>query len=190
MMPTLVICIGNRDRGDDGAGLEVASRLRRLAPEDALVRECAGEATCLMEAWRERPRVILVDAASGVGRPGSVHRYAAHRKPLPTGVLHASSHSWGVAEAIEMARARGELPPETIVYAIEGRSFGLGRWLSPEVEVAAGEVVEQILAELLMDVRIVDEANQRRSGKRRLGRSPAPPGSADCPKRGPRPRSM
>ena len=148
MMRTLIICVGNRDRGDDGAALEVAQRLRRLAPENAFVHECAGQASCLMDDWRGRPRVILVDAASGTGRPGGIHRYAAHRAPLPTGVLHASSHSWGVAEAIEMARALGELPPETIVYAIEGRSFGLGHWLSPEVQAAVGEVVEQVVAEL------------------------------------------
>jgi hydrogenase maturation protease len=148
MIRTMVICVGNRDRGDDGAALEVARRLRRLAPPNAFVHECAGQASCLMEDWRGRPRVILVNAASGTGRPGSVHRYAAHTKPLPTGVLHASSHSWGVAEAIEMARALGQLPPETIVYAIEGRSFGLGHWLSPEVELAADEVVEEVLTDL------------------------------------------
>ena len=148
MMATLVIGIGNQDRGDDGAGLEVARRLRQRAPDNAVVLECAGEASCLMQSWRGRPRVILVDAASGSGRPGSVHRYDARHDPLPTGTLHASTHSWGVAEAVELARALGELPPETVIYAIEGRSFGLGHWLSPEVQAAAGEVVERVLTEL------------------------------------------
>ena len=106
--------------------------------------------------------MILVDAASGTGRPGSVHRYAAHDEPLLTGVLHASSHSWGVAEAIEMARALGQLPPEIIVYAIEGRSFGLGHWLSPEVELAADEVVERVVAELADG----SAKPRRRGGKR------------------------
>jgi len=148
MMATLVIGIGNRDRGDDGAGLEVARRLRQKAPDNAVVFECAGEASCLMQSWQGRPRVILVDAASGSGRPGSIRRYDASRAPLPTGTLHASTHSWGVAEGVELARALGELPPETVVYAIEGRSFGLGHWLSPEVQAAAGDVVDRVLAEL------------------------------------------
>lgn len=149
MIETLVIGIGNQERGDDAAGLEVARRLRAREPQEAVVRECAGQASCLLESWRGRPRVILIDAASGGGRrAGAIRRFEAGSEPLPTGLLHASTHSWGVAEAIEMARALGELPPQVVVYAIEGRSFGPGRYLSPAVARAVERVEKRIVREL------------------------------------------
>jgi hydrogenase maturation protease len=148
MMSTLVIGIGNPNRGDDGAGIEVARRVRAHEPQDAVVRECSGEASCLLEVWQGRPRVILVDAASGSGRPGTVHRFEAHKEPLPTSLLHASTHSWGVAEAVEMARSLGQLPPYVVVYAVEGASFGPGRYLSPAVKRAVERVERQVLKEI------------------------------------------
>lgn len=148
MMGTLVIGIGDPDRGDDAAGLEVARRLRARALPEAVVRECSGSASCLLEAWQGRSRVVLVDAASGAGRAGKVHRFEAHREPVPTGLLHASSRSWGVAEAVEMARSLGQLPPWAVVYAIEGRSFEPGRGLSPSVRRAVERVEKRILREI------------------------------------------
>ncbi len=148
MSATLVIGVGNRDRGDDGAGLAVARLVRQRPPPGALVLEQDGGAGALLEAWRGAQRVVLVDAASG-GEPGEVRRFEAHRERLPSSLLHASTHSWGVAEAVEMARALGELPPSVVVYAICGRVFETGRrGLSPEVEGAVGRVAEALLEEL------------------------------------------
>jgi hydrogenase maturation protease len=144
----VVIGIGNRDRGDDAAGLEVARRVRERHPPEAIVLERDGRASDLLEAWLGAENVVLVDAASGA-EPGTVRRFEAHQETLPVSVLHASTHSWGVAEAVEMARALGQLPPRVIVYAIFGASFELGRHrLSPEAEAAVARVTEAILEEL------------------------------------------
>jgi hydrogenase maturation protease len=148
MSPTLVIGVGNRDRGDDGAGLEVARLVRQCPPPGTVVLEQDGRASDLMDAWRGAGRVVLVDAASG-GEPGTVRRFEAHREPLPASLLHASTHSWGVAEVVETARALGELPRSVVVYAITGKTFEAGRRrLSPEVEGAAGSVADALLREL------------------------------------------
>ncbi len=148
MMGTLVIGIGNADRCDDAAGIEVARRLRGRPLPDALVKECSGYASCLLESWLGRRSVILIDAASGGGRAGRVRRFEAHREPLPASLLHASTHSWGVAEAVELARSLGQLPPRVVVYAIEGKRFGPGRELSPAVQRAILRVEKQVLKEL------------------------------------------
>ena len=64
---TVVIGIGNDDRRDDGAGLEVARRLRAIVPESIRVLEESGEAAALMAAWEGADRVVIIDAmASGV----------------------------------------------------------------------------------------------------------------------------
>lgn len=147
MTNALVIGIGSRERRDDSVGLEVARRLRRRWP-DGLVLERDGHAASLMESWLGADHVILVDAACGCRRPGTVYRFEAEEGPIPARLLRASTHSWGVAEAVELARALDQLPPKLTVYAVEGKSFGRGRGLSPEVEAAAGDVVERILADV------------------------------------------
>ena len=55
----LIIGCGNRDRGDDGAGILVAERLRELGIE---ANTRSGEAVDLIEAWKSADDVIVVDA--------------------------------------------------------------------------------------------------------------------------------
>ena len=147
-MSTVVIGVGNPDRGDDAAGLEVARRLRENRPEGVKVLEQLGDAARLMDAWRGSECVVLVDAARAGGPSGRVHRFNARRESLFAMLRHASSHSFGVAEALELSRALGTLPPRVVVYAIEGRSFEPGAGLSPEVEQAVARVAEHVLREV------------------------------------------
>jgi hydrogenase maturation protease len=147
-MNILVIGVGNEFRGDDGVGLEVARALLAEVPPHVTVLEASGEGAALMEAWKGYERVIVVDATSSGSPPGAIHRFEAHREPLPAPFFHYSTHAFSVAEAIEMARALGQLPPEIIVYGIEGKQFVAGEGLSPEVETAASAVVEGVLRDL------------------------------------------
>ena len=54
--------------------------------------------------------------------------------------LRSSTHAFGVADAVELARALGRLPGRLDVYAIEGASFTAGDSLSPEVERAVDDL--------------------------------------------------
>jgi len=147
MTRALVIGVGNRDRGDDGAGLEVARRLHERCLPGTVVCERDGRASDLMEALRAAPAVVVVDAAVG-GEPGTYRRLEAHRERIPAALLRTTTHSWGLAEAIELTRALGELPPHLVIYAVFGRAFETGEpHLSPEVESAVARVVDAILAD-------------------------------------------
>lgn len=148
MTAPLVVGIGNPDRGDDGAGLAVARLLRASLPDAAWVTESDGEVGALVETLGRERRVIVVDASHGGIRPGSVRRFEAHRGPLPAAVGGASTHALGLSTAIDLARALGRLAPEVTVYAIEGRTFGMGAALSPEVRHAVREVARLIASEL------------------------------------------
>ena len=141
----LIIGLGNPDRGDDGAGRAVAAKLRARVPRGMRVIECAGEATDLLARLGEADEAILVDAALSGAAPGTVGRFEAHQAPLPAARFGMSTHGFGLAEAIELARALGQLPRRCVVYAIEGRSFGIGDPLSPEVEAAVENVVARVL---------------------------------------------
>lgn len=145
---TLVIGVGNEYRHDDAVGLVVARRLREKNLQNVIVLEMSGTGAELIEAWRGAEKVILIDAAHSGAEPGKVFRFEAHHQSIPTEFFHYSTHALSVAEAIELARTLGHLPPHIIVYGIEGKDFTMGTGLSPEVEQAALTVLSRIYAEL------------------------------------------
>jgi len=146
--PTLIIGLGNEYRRDDAVGLVVARRVREAAPESVRVLEESGEGAGLMESWQDADAVILIDAVHSGAKPGTLHRLDAHAQPIAKKFFRFSTHAFGLAEAVELARALGRLPPQLIVYGVEGKSFEAGVGLSPEVAAAAQGVVKRVLGEL------------------------------------------
>lgn len=146
---TILIGVGNPFRSDDAAGREVLRRLRGQIPSSVKVVEETGDGAELLDAWKEAECVILVDAVQSGAPPGTIHRLDARAEKLPAWFSHASTHSFGVAEAIELARTLGDLPPCLIVYGIEGFDFSAGTELSPEITVALPKVASLILQEIL-----------------------------------------
>ena len=144
---TLVIGLGNEWR-DDGAGLAVARRLRGALPEHVSVLEHEGEPVGLLETWSAAQLAIVVDAVSSGAAPGTIHRVDGRRERLPAELFRGSTHAFGLAEAVELARALERLPARLLVYGIEGECFGAGSGLSPSVERTVGELVGE-LSELL-----------------------------------------
>lgn len=144
----LIQCLGNRLRGDDAAGPRVADLLR-TAPlaADVEVREHWGEAADLLDYWQGPELVILVDAAHSAAPPGTLHSFDARQAAIPRDLFNSSTHRFGVAEAVELARVLGRLPEQLRLYAIEGRDFALGADLSPEVEDTARRLAAAIRTE-------------------------------------------
>jgi hydrogenase maturation protease len=143
----LVVGIGNPDRGDDGIGALIVRQLMGRVSPDVAIIERSGDALALIEDWADRDAVILVDAAAGPA-PGSVHRIDLIREELPAELSLSSTHAFGVAEAVGLARTLGLLPARVIAYAIEGANFDPGAPLSAAVAAAADEVVTRVAAEL------------------------------------------
>jgi hydrogenase maturation protease len=140
----LIIGLGNEYRADDAVGLLVARRVRELGLENVKAIEESGEGAHLIEAWKGAETVIIVDAVSSGSNPGSVHRFDAIAKKVPSKFFHHSSHAFSVVEAIELARAMSQLPSRLIVIGVEGHSFEAGVELSSEVKQAVEEVVDWI----------------------------------------------
>jgi hydrogenase maturation protease len=143
-----VIGIGNEFRGDDAAGLIVVRQLKENSPAKVNFLEQNGEATALMDAMKQKSAVILVDAVQSGAEAGTIHRYDASEKSMPAEFLRCSTHNFSVHDAIEMARALEQLPPQLIVYGIEGSHFEPGAELSPSVQIAVANAAEQINGEL------------------------------------------
>jgi len=134
---TLVIGCGNLLRGDDAVGPVLVRRLleRGLPPG----MEVADGGTSGMDvAFRMRGagKVVLVDAATTGGEPGTLYRLTgADVETLPPleGInLHA--FRWDHALAIAHWALKDEYPDEIEVYLIEAGSLAFGDPLTTEVE--------------------------------------------------------
>ncbi len=143
-----VIGIGNADRGDDAVGLLVARRVRAVQPADCDIHETHGEGTALLELWRGYARVIVVDAVWHGGAAGTIHRLDAHAATLPAEITFGSSHAVGLREAVELARALGELPPRLLIVGIAGAAFRLGDAISPGVLAGVARAADEIITDL------------------------------------------
>lgn len=143
-----VIGIGNSWRGDDAAGLAVASLVRAARRPGVEAIGFEGEPVSLLGTWAAQDTVYLADAVGPDGEPGRLYRFDAAAGLPPGPLRRRGTHTFSIADAIELARALGELPRRLVVYGIEGAVFRTGAPLSPRVRRAAAEVSARILAEL------------------------------------------
>ncbi len=140
----LIIGAGNPWRGDDAIGREIASRLAEKTNDRTRIIELSGEGTELMQAWEGAGLVIVIDAVASGSAPGTIFRFDACTEKIPARFFSYSSHAFGLAEAIELARTLGRLPERLLVFGIEGSDFAHGAPVSAPVREAA----EQVMAEI------------------------------------------
>ena len=101
-----------------------------------------GEPISLLETWDEARDVYLVDAVSSGGQPGSIYRFDVTAEPLAARLSPYGTHTLGVADTIELARALGRLPRRLV------SCFSTGASLSLPVREAVAVLSERLLTEL------------------------------------------
>ncbi|MCT9933728.1 hydrogenase maturation protease [Planotetraspora sp. A-T 1434] len=142
---TVVIGLGGDARGDDAAGLEVVRLLRDTLPPSVAVVENAGDPAELIDSWTGTDLAIVIDAVSSGAAPGTVHRHtdiAGVAGVAGVASWHGSSHSFGLADAIDLGRALGRLPGELVVLGIEGDDFTIGAPMTPPVRAAVRHMAD------------------------------------------------
>lgn len=149
----LVVGLGSPDRGDDAVGVVVARAVaaRGLPGVDVLTHE---DPTDLVELWSGRQLVVVVDAVRSGAEPGTIAVVETgadgERLPEPawgrTG--RGGTHAFGLASAVELARALHRLPGRVALVGIEASSFEHGAPLSAPVAAAVPLAVERALAAL------------------------------------------
>ncbi len=144
----LVACIGNPDRGDDGIGPLVAAKLEGRLPGHAALIVRRGDMLALAEDFAGCGALVCVDAAAPMSSPGQIHRIDLTTEELPRELLSASTHGFGLAYAIELARALGRVPQIIVIYAVEGACFDAGAALTQAVAAAADETTRLVAAEV------------------------------------------
>jgi hydrogenase maturation protease len=141
-----IIGVGNESRRDDGIGVLVARSLKQQSIPGVKVEVQEGDGASLMEAWKDESHVIVIDCAASGAPPGTVHHFFAQETKLDSHFFAGNTHTFGIAEAIELGRVLRELPQTLEVYAIEGEDFSPGTQIGSAVREAADQVIHNILS--------------------------------------------
>ena len=145
-MKTLVIGVGNLYRRDDGAGIHVVKRLKRLAPElDGI--DIALSSVEMLEAMKGYDRVIIVDAMVTGAEPGSYFQlnYSTDAE-LP---VLSSSHGIDLITTLELGKQlySDHMPKDIMIIGIEADDvLTMSEECSPVVDKAVDKVVNEIIA--------------------------------------------
>ncbi len=144
---TLVIGCGNLLRGDDAAGPVLVRRmLDRGLPEGTEVADGGTSGMDVAFRMRGAGHVILVDASTTSGRPGTIFRLSGsdvERLPPLEGInLH--SFRWDHALAFGRWLLKGDYPEKVTVYLVEAGGFEFGAPLSVEVDAALDRLADHL----------------------------------------------
>jgi len=148
-MPTLVLALGNPQRGDDGAGPAVLERLAsQPVPEDVELLDggLAGLETALH--LQHRRRAIILDAADFGAAPGAWRRVSLDALKLAAPDDAPGLHAAGLREALLLGEALGILPAEVVLYLIQPRQTGWEAGLSEDVHACLDPVCQAVRSEL------------------------------------------
>lgn len=143
--PVVVIGIGNALRRDDGVGPLALDALRFDPVPGCDLVELDGEATRVIEAWRDRELAIVVDAVCTGDEAGTLHDLVLEDvADLQAPATATSSHYVGLAEAIQLGQALHRLPATLRVLGIEPGDLKQGFGLSPAVAAAMDTLNENL----------------------------------------------
>jgi len=137
--------------GDDRLGWVAVETLHRtpwLAALPAGILEmeaCDRPGATLLSAWRGAQNVILIDAVRSGAVPGTLIRLQGWEL---SGAATFSTHDFGVAAAVVLARTLGENLSQLQLLGIEADPTCLGEQLSPAVATAMPHLVERVEHEI------------------------------------------
>jgi hydrogenase maturation protease len=145
-----VVGLGGPDRGDDAVGVVVARAVaaRHLPDVDVVAHE---DPTDLVELWSGRELVVVVDAVRSSAEPGTLVliETGADGERLPESAWgrtgRGGTHAFGLAAAVELARALHRLPGRVVLVGVEAASFDHGAPLSPAVGAAVHAALDTVL---------------------------------------------
>lgn len=153
-MTRLVIGLGSPDRGDDAVGRAVAAAVALAVAHQPSsgVRVLAHEdPTGLLDLWADADLVVVVDAVRSGATPGTLLVLDAGAGS-PSIADHAwartgrgGTHAFGLAAAVELARALHRLPDRLVLVGVEGEAFDHGEPLSAAVAAAVPAAVRAVL---------------------------------------------
>lgn len=131
------ICLGNKDRADDGIGLIIAEKLSKFYPKNVFSEEEEDISTILLYILdkEQYKQVILIDAVEFGAEPGSL----LVSSKIETNIKQISTHTIPYQEISRLLESKRR---EFLFIGIQVKSLTFLEDISEEVLHAANRVME------------------------------------------------
>lgn len=146
----VVLGVGNILLKDEGVGVKVVEELQRRYefPEHVEVIDGGTQGLWLMATIQEADHLVVVDAVTCGGEPGSLYRL--EKDDLPSGLRSKqSAHDSDLVEALNLCKLMDSEPKTVVVVGIEPadiQPFGLE--LTGPVQARFEDLITNVLREL------------------------------------------
>lgn len=131
------ICLGNKDRADDGIGLIIAERLAKIYPQNVFSEEEEDISTLLLFILEKEiyKSIVLIDAVEFGAEPGSI----LVSSKIETSVKQISTHTIPYQEIARLLETKNR---EFLFIGIQVKNLSFLEDISEEVLKAANQVLE------------------------------------------------
>lgn len=131
------ICLGNKDRADDGIGLIIAERLAKIYPQNVFSEEEEDISTLLLYILEKEiyKSIVLIDAVEFGAEPGSI----LVSSKIETSVKQISTHTIPYQEIARLLETKNR---EFLFIGIQVKNLSFLEGISEEVLKAANQVLE------------------------------------------------
>ncbi len=145
---TLILGLGNTLLTDEAVGPRVVGLMQAGDEGDGLVRYLDGGTLSFTLAGpiAECSNLIVVDAAVMGDPPGTVRAFEGEAMDRQLRRHAKSVHEVSLADLLDMARLTDSLPPRRALVGIEPGLVDWGSELTPAVEAAIPEAMDQVRA--------------------------------------------
>ena len=144
----VVIGVGNLILGDDGFGIHVIEKMRKMDEfRQVRIVDAMTNSAILLDAMEGEDKAIIVDAID-IGQEGvGIFRFNPNVEDFPSDVM-LSMHDLHFKDVIAMARGVYRLPEEIVIVGVRPRRVELSLELSEECAQHIDTVIDVIRKEL------------------------------------------
>jgi len=140
-----VLGVGNELMRDDGVGVHAVRRLRKEQVDNRIELIEAGTAVAAaLDLVPTGAHVVVVDAATGGGAPGSLYAFGLDDLSVERGV---SLHETSLPEAFALAQLGGAAFGNVVVLGVEPAVVDVGTELSPTLEKKLPAILDAVRRE-------------------------------------------
>lgn len=139
--------MGNILLSDEGAGVRAVEELQKRYhfPKEVEVIDGGTMGIGLLDYFKQRSHVIIVDAAQSGNDPGKIIKI----EDVPAFFRNKiSPHQIGLCDVLAFAKITGDFPPHTILFGIEPEKLTPGLEMSQKVESKIDALIEKVVEEL------------------------------------------
>ncbi|MBE8539251.1 hydrogenase maturation protease [Geoglobus acetivorans] len=145
----VIIGAGNLILGDDGFGIHVIERLKKMKEfENVKIVDSMTNSAIMLEAMDGEDKAIIVDAIDVGQEEGvAVYRFNPKEEDFPSDIM-LSMHDLHFRDVIAMARDVYNLPDEIVIVGVKPEKVELSLDLSESCSGHIDEVIDFIRKEL------------------------------------------